>query len=346
MVRETVDNLQQQVRGCHKLRLSACPAGGRRTRFRSSRQVIRQGQFFALARSKKKSTKKKSSIALLNKGCEVSCSQRVDAAYHGSIADADVARALQLSRPVIRESRIVVAHAESIDAYDYVHTILDQLEAKGERVDTYSENELFDGSRQPVAVELDPLMDTQSQKGMWETIVIIRRLNFHTERSRYRCRLPCSPMPCIGSDAGNYWDALKEHPSSQKWVKLTTRIIKMSTNAFLLRGGDKGTGVLKAMAFEAGRLKHGEGHAFHPCFLHGGHKCTGFVIRVIGMAHLSAIYSFTILLSVGGYFMRVCLAVRCVVHSANNPLASKGSDYEMYLAEEFLKFTELPCQDI
>ena len=274
MVRETVQNLQKSVRGRAKLRVSSVPPGGRTSSRRRLNTTLRSDSLVVQVKPRRarSSSQRYSTMGQLNQGFDIGCQLRTEAAYHDSIAATDVARALLLCRQTVKESREVAALADFTNAYAHVHRMLDGLDLRGERVDTYAENQLIDGSRQVISVELDPFMKAQTQRSAWETIAMKRRIVFHTEKERYKYTLPCLPMAALGSDAGNYWDAMKCHPASKEWCKLTDRLTKSAIAPFLLRGGDKGTGVLKCIAHEANLTQPWVGSAYYPCCLHGCHN--------------------------------------------------------------------------
>ena len=75
------------------------------------------------------------------------------------------------------------------------------------------------------------------------------------------------------------------------------------------------------------------------CSLHCNHLIQGFIVALIGLHVLSAIYSLSILLRQGGYFLRVVLAVRAIVHNPDLTvrLLEPGTEFERALSRDVLR---------
>jgi hypothetical protein len=290
---------------------------------------------------RKKSTMKLcTSTISANTTASVSTAQRIDVAYSDIGNTSDKARAENMHRSTATRCEEIVANADLENSIQDVHILLDQLQAKGERLYTFFELLQFDGSRQRISIQLDPYVSNEAQCSGWEVIVVRRCLRFSTDRHRYFVELPSQPIPSLGNNAGCYHDAMWGHASTKSPSALTLRLTRRSLFTGLCRAGDEAMPCYRLMDHEANNLMLQEGHSFYPCALHGTHLSVGFFLHAVGIEHLNVAYSLSQLLGNGGYFLRLIFAARVQIASTATPLQSVGSALQLQLAEEFLIMCE------
>ena len=100
---------------------------------------------------------------------------------------------------------------------------------------------------------------------------------------------------------------------------------------------DGACSVGKFNAYEAKSLVNShQGYDVFVCALHGNHLVQAFIVAIIGLDVLSSMYSLSILLRQGAYFLRVVLAARLIVRNPNLTvrLTEPGSDEQRELSRE------------
>ena len=262
------------------------------------------------------------------------------AAYSPSIAAADVGLQMGIDPHTVARARCVTAGA----TLEYQCALV-AAEARRERLDFAYEVCAFDGTRQALSIVLDPLLTADQQKSSWECMATRRILCWGTKGPNATVRtfeFSTPPCPMINTDAGSLMEALRLQPQSRPLCELIDSVLDSADFAISIRGTDGAKSVAKYLAHEETALIPAErAYAAFLCMVHANHLVVGFVVVMVSMRVVSVLYSASILLATGGYYLRMVLTVRWAVQELYNPLAAPASAEDIRLCREFLLMTSV-----
>ena len=242
--------------------------------------------------------------------------QQLLIAFDDAVRRGDVARSHKVSPQVVDRSRACAAWAY------FQHQIqvgIDMLESitktlgDHKKADYMFEHVMFDGTKQRISLALDPALTTSQAMAAWEVMVSKRVFVFGIDGKEMMVEWVVPPIPCIGVDANTLYDALWVRSQSRRFVALVEHAANFCKFVGRLRTHDAAKSNLRLLAFEASFVDSEHGHVYWLCTIHQNHLIASAVIATIGLHICSGLYSTSLLMRVGGFFLRMVLGIHKLV---------------------------------
>lgn len=157
----------------------------------------------------------------------------------------------------------------------------------------------------------------QQTSSVWQVLICRFVFVFGSATGSYTFEFVCPPIPVLNTDAESLWYALERHPSVQTVQALKKALLRNATVAMDINEFDAASSNLRLHAHKSDAC---EPHVLAEqmlCHNHQNKIVEILMLRAIGYNLLMSLYSLSLFLRMGGYFVRLVAAVREVVRSAS-----------------------------
>jgi hypothetical protein len=293
-----------------------------------------------------------------------------DVALSPMLRDTDIAKSQAMHEKTVRRCRAVGAAAILQRQCGTIEDLLGHLEkmaASGRRLSYFYDTLMHDGTKQKLSLSFDPLLKPDQQVSTWDVLVARRVFTMGMSCRELAFELICPPVPCLGGDAGTLHAALHTVSSyTRKADELSKQVAALSDFVVHVRSSDAAKANIRLHAYESTTvLDAGASMAEWYCSIHQNHLAVGSVVRCLGqqlsmfccalfflsgcvacfllirsyrrgLNIISSMFSTSLLLRSGGYFMRLILCVRSLVESQAVPLSTPAEPRQLELCVRFL----------
>ena len=161
------------------------------------------------------------------------------------------------------------------------------------------------------------ILGTESHQtpSVWQVLISRLVFIFGSAMGSYTFECVCAPIPVLNTDAESLWYALEHHPSVQHVQTMKKALLRVADIAVDINEFDAASSNLR---FHAHKMDTCEEHILAEqmlCHNHQNKLVEILMLKAIGYNLLMSLYSISLFLKMGGYFVRLVGAVREVVHS-------------------------------
>ena len=239
----------------------------------------------------------------------VSAGLAVQVAFDKSICTSELARSYDVSRSIVSRIECATANCLLEDSLTILCCIFRFL-GGGAKMDYLFSTVMWDETKHVLSLQVAQSLSHAQSINAWQVMVCRRVLTLGRGSRTLRLEFVCPPVPMASTTAGALLDALYHKTWSARFVNFVRELSKHADVVAHVRGNDAAAPNRRLLAHEVGTIiPDNEGHAYWNCSLHQNHIIVGTMIWMMGVATVSRMYSTSLLLRTGGYFLRLILAI-------------------------------------
>lgn len=170
---------------------------------------------------------------------------------------------------------------------------------------------------------------------VWQVLISRFVFVFGSAFASYTFEFVCPPIPVLNTDAESLWYALESHPSLQMALALKRALFQAADWAIDINEFDAASSNLRFHAFKMESCEQRTLAEQMLCHNHQNKLIEIAMLKAIGYHLLMSLYSLSLFLRMGGYFVRIIAGVREVVRDASEVRAAPAPEFVQVQAAAF-----------
>jgi len=170
---------------------------------------------------------------------------------------------------------------------------------------------------------------------VWQVLISRFVFVFGSAFASYTFEFVCPPIPVLNTDAESLWYALESHPSLQMALALKRALFQAAGWAIDKNEFDAASSNLRFHAFKMESCEQRTLAEQMLCHNHQNKLIEIAMLKAIGYHLLMSLYSLSLFLRMGGYFVRIIAGVREVVRDASEVRAAPAPEFVQVQAAAF-----------